>query len=186
MEKRKKMNIQYDKHKTIIDRARQFAFDSHEGQTRSDGTPYIYHPLQTAAILEMVTDDPNLIAAGWLHDTIEDCEISYQQLRDRFNEDIADLVLAVTHTKPNTYPLLRQSRRAVMLKFADRLSNLSDMAGWNDIKRDKYILKSMFWQEGADNEQSWVYVDTNKSIMAIQRFRRVYMFDHIDWHDPWP
>lgn len=154
MEKRKEMNIQYEGYRTIIDRARAFAEGAHHDQWRTDGTPFIDHPAQTAGILKMITDDPNLIAAGWLHDTIEDCEgITYRTLRDEFNEDIADLVLAVTKTAPNTYPLLRKNRRAVMLKFADRLSNLSDMTGWDDNKRGKYILKSMFWQEGVENEQ---------------------------------
>jgi len=148
------MNRNYNYDETIIDRARNFAVRAHMDQTRSDGTQFIDHPAQTAAILKMVTDDPNLIAAGWLHDTIEDTDTTYTQLRDEFNEDIADLVSAVTKTQYNTYPGLKDNRRAVMLKFADRLSNLSDMAGWDDRKRAKYIMKSMFWNEGGKDEQS--------------------------------
>lgn len=154
MEKRKEMKKRFEYHESIIERAQSFAIEAHDGQTRTDGSPFIDHPAQTAAILKMVTDDTNLIAAGWLHDTIEDCEwITYEIIRDKFNDDIANLVLAVTKTAPNTYPLLRENRRAVMLKFADRLSNLSDMAGWDDKKRDKYILKSMFWQEGVISDE---------------------------------
>lgn len=140
----------------IIGRAKDYATNAHRGQTRTDGSDFINHPAQTAQILKQITDDPNLIAAGWLHDTIEDCEwITHETIRDEFNEDIADLVQAVTYSGHyNTFPGLKDNRRAVLLKFADRLSNLSDMAGWNDKKRSKYILKSMFWNEGDEDEQS--------------------------------
>lgn len=141
---------QYESFNNIIQRARTFAENAHQYQTRDQGTPFIDHPAQTAAILKMVTDDPNLIAAGWLHDTIEDTDTTYDQLVDEFNEDVADLVAAVTKTDYNTYPGLKNNRRAVMLKFADRLSNLSDMAGWDDRRRDKYIMKSMFWSDGEE------------------------------------
>lgn len=143
----------YNRHTTIIDRAQEFATSAHYDQWRTDGSPFIDHPAQTAAILMQVTDDPNLIAAGWLHDTIEDCPgITYERLRNEFNEDIAGLVLAVTSKESNTFPGLKNSRRAVLLKFADRLSNLSDMAGWNDKKHAKYIEKSRFWNEGEDEQ----------------------------------
>lgn len=149
------MNKHYLEYENIIQRAQNYALRAHQDHTRSDGSPYIDHPAQTAAILRQITDDPNLIAAGWLHDTIEDCEwITHDTLRDEFNEDIAQLVQAVSHTAPNTYPGLKNNRRAVLLKFADRLSNLSDMAGWGDRKRTRYILKSKFWNEGEiSNEQ---------------------------------
>jgi len=145
--------MKYEQYNGIVERAEVFATAAHAGQFRTDDKPFIEHPRKTAEILMTITDDANLIAAGWLHDTIEDCGMTYELLRDEFNDDVAELVALVSHTAPNTYPGLKDNRRAVILKFADRLSNLSDMAGWSSGKRGKYILKSMFWNEG-DDEQS--------------------------------
>lgn len=139
------MYKKFSEYDGIIRRAKEYAINAHHGQIRTDGSPFVDHPAQTAKILMQVTDDPNLIAAGWLHDVIEDAGITYQTLVDVFNEDIAQLVAAVSSDHYNTFPGLADNRRAVLLKFADRLSNLSDMAGWNDKKRAKYIAKSTFW-----------------------------------------
>lgn len=134
----------------IVDRARRFAKGAHDGQLRSDmQTPFINHAKATAHILEQVTDDANLIAAGWLHDVIEDCDVTYEHLIDEFNEDIAHLVRAVTKNRQGHYPNLDPlDRRAAMLKFADRLSNIADLRGWDNDRRAKYLNKSCFWDRG--------------------------------------
>lgn len=131
----------------ILRRAEEYATAAHAGQFRTDGQPFIKHPRDTANLLSTITDDVNLIAAGYLHDTIEDCGITYEMLVDEFNEDIADLVQAVTNNgKKNTFPGLEKNRRAVVLKFADRLSNLSDMNEWNKKRKATYIQSSKFWK----------------------------------------
>lgn len=135
---------------TIQERARRFAINVHVGQYRDDGyTPFSDHPVMTAQILEQVTDDPNLIAAAYLHDIIEDTEVDEHQLRQAFNDDVVDLVLEVTKVGKH-FPNLK-TRRGVMLKFADRLSNLSDMTGWDEDKRQWYIKKSTFWTKGDED-----------------------------------
>lgn len=132
---------------TLTRRAELFAREAHKFQFRDGGEPYIIHPEQVAELLSNVTQDENIIAAGWLHDVIEDCGVTRDQLAQAFNETIADLVVEVTHVHDgtrNTFPNLK-TREGVMIKFADRLSNLSSMNAWNAEKQDWYIKKSKFW-----------------------------------------
>lgn len=134
----------------LIYRAMIFAVQAHEGQERDGGGAYIAHPAQVATILTQVTDDPEIIAAGWLHDTIEDTSTSYEVLEARFGKRVADLVNEVTHegTKDSTgyyFPRL-ETRDGVLIKFADRLSNLSDMSSWDDQQIAHYLKKSKFWK----------------------------------------
>jgi myo-inositol-1(or 4)-monophosphatase len=142
----------------IIRRAIAFAFEAHDGQYRDnkESVPYITHPAQTAQILMQVTNDQELIAAAWLHDTIEDTNTTYEELRELFGKRVADLVLEVTNKKnpdkSSYFPNLKTQDGAI-LKFADRLSNLSDMSGWSDKRKAAYIKKSTFWTTEAKDAQ---------------------------------
>lgn len=136
--------------KHLITDAMIFAITAHEGQTRDDGAPYIVHPQRVAALIEQVTGDPVMIAAAWLHDTIEDTPTSYEVIVANFGQEVADLVMEVTHETSDRgehyFPRL-QSERGVMLKFADRLANLSTMQlAWDDKRRAHYLKKSKFWK----------------------------------------
>jgi (p)ppGpp synthase/HD superfamily hydrolase len=92
-----------------------------------------------------VPQDESLLAAGYLHDVMEDCSVTYEELKREFNQDIADLVKEVTKSKYNTFPHL-STRRGVMLKFADRLANLSMMDDKDEQWQKRYIEKSKFWK----------------------------------------
>lgn len=134
----------------LIQSAAIYARDAHRGQLRDDGQPFIVHPIAVARILEKVTDDENLIAAALLHDVIEDTDVTYEQLKANFGPDIADLVHEVTKegrqdSKGYYFPRLK-TQRGIMLKFADRLSNISDMQGWDDKRKAHYLKKSKFWK----------------------------------------
>ena len=134
----------------IIIKAIRFATEAHKGQERDDGRPFILHPEKTADILELVTDDANLIAAGWLHDTVEDTDVTYTQLVEEFGKDVADLVREVTKIGIEDsvgyyFPFLK-TQRGIMLKFADRLSNVADMNTWGDKRKAHYLRKSKFWK----------------------------------------
>jgi len=128
-----------------IDKAYEFAKQKHAEQKYS-GRPFIYHPLQTFRVLEiLVPDDENLLMAALLHDTLEDTKTTYDELKTMFNEDIANLVQEVTKSEYNTFPHLK-TQRGVLLKFADRTSNLSNITSWDKPKQLKYIRKSRFWK----------------------------------------
>lgn len=133
-----------------ISEAMIFAIEAHKGQKRDDGEDYIVHPAQVAMIIQQVTDDPDIIAAAWLHDVIEDTPVSYEVIEARFGKRVADLVMEVTHEVGakhigNYFPRLK-TKEGIMLKFADRLSNLSDMKAWDQKRQEHYLRKSKFWK----------------------------------------
>jgi len=139
----------------IITKAFLFAYEKHGDTLDDNGELYISsHLFQVAKILRQVTDDEELLAAALLHDTIEDTDTTHEELRENFGDRIADLVNEVTHEgKKDSYgyffPRLK-SRDAILLKFADRLSNLSRMEAWDEGRRQHYLKKSKFWKDGKD------------------------------------
>jgi (p)ppGpp synthase/HD superfamily hydrolase len=136
----------------VVGRARDFAKERHGKQVDDCGKPYFEsHVEKVAAILNLITDDKNLLAAAYLHDTVEDTQTTYEELSKTFGVDIADLVMEVTHegSKENGgyyFPRLK-SRGGILLKFADRLSNLSRMDAWSEQRKEHYLKKSRFWRE---------------------------------------
>ena len=137
---------------TLIEKAYHFAEECHNGQKRMSGGPYIEHPLQTALFLAELHLDATTIAAALLHDVIEDCNITYDDLKVRFGEDIAKLVDSVTKLTrmdlalmdkddPQQASAFQEDRlhaeslrkmlvamaedvRVVLIKLADRLHNM--------------------------------------------------------------
>ena len=136
-----------------LEKARDFATRKHEGQERDGGDPYINHPFQVAVILSAITGsadkDIELIQAGFLHDTIEDTDTTYEELVTEFGERVADLVMEVSHEGKKTtgyyFPRLK-TKAGIVLKFADRISNLMDMNAWDKGRQEHYLRKSKFWK----------------------------------------
>jgi (p)ppGpp synthase/HD superfamily hydrolase len=148
------LTIGYDNMgKLLIRKAIEFGMKAHDGHRDDSGEDYFMaHCLQVYEIVKIVSpSDFNLQAAALLHDTLEDTETTYRDLYDNFGVDIADLVHEVTHERKANdtawyYPRLN-SIRGIILKFADRTSNLSRMENaWDERKVEKYIKKSQFWQ----------------------------------------
>lgn len=84
----------------LIEEAIVFATKAHEGQERKLAhTPYILHPLEVACIISTITADPEIIAAGILHDTVEDCGTSPDLIREKFGDRVAQLVLSETEKR---------------------------------------------------------------------------------------
>lgn len=133
----------------IIGKAKQFATEAHGNIKDDDGVAFIFHPQTVASILSLITSNKNLISAAYLHDTIEDTSVTYDDLVREFNKEVADLVFEVTHIKKPGgigwyFPNIK-TRDGMMLKFADRLSNISRMGSWSEKRRAKYLMKSKFW-----------------------------------------
>ena len=80
----------------FISSALDFAVHAHRDQLRKSGSPFIEHPIATAQYLAQLRMDPDTVAAGLLHDTMEDCDVEYKELVDRFNPSVAALVDSVT------------------------------------------------------------------------------------------
>lgn len=77
---------------SLVCRAAAMAADAHEGHVRKDGTPYIQHPARVATLLAWAGGDEALIAAGYLHDVIEDSPIDYDEILESCGADVADWV----------------------------------------------------------------------------------------------
>ena len=126
----------------LIERAWKFAEKAHEGQFRKSGEPYTIHVIQVANILAGLHCSPKTIAAGLLHDTLEDCDrVTYELLEKEFSKEIADLVEAVTkigninrefkdekeyqasnHRK--IFIAMAKDIRVILVKLSDRLHNM--------------------------------------------------------------
>ena len=119
--------------------AAEFAARKHRDQRRKDqgASPYINHPITVADLLVRhgAVDDPRVIAAALLHDTIEDTETSYEELRGRFGATVADIVVEVTdvawlkkHTRKRLHisRAARATQGAKLVKLADKIANLRD------------------------------------------------------------
>ncbi len=132
--------------------ALEFAKQKHMGQVRKiDKTPYINHPIRVADVIKLYApEDENLstlLACAYLHDTLEDTETSFIELKNNFGADVARIVMEVSTApfasdKVKTEYLCRQvkfmSSRALTIKLADRLDNISDLANF---KKDKMAEK---------------------------------------------
>jgi len=133
----------------LVDKALEFASEKHKGQLDDQGRPYFFaHIVQVHSILKDVTDDEEILCAGILHDVIEDTDTTYEDLIREFNKPIADLVHELTQQGDREtgyyFPHLK-TRKAVMVKFADRLSNLSRMDDWPGDRQQEYLKMSRFW-----------------------------------------
>ena len=85
--------------------AYRFADEAHDGQTRLSGEPYIEHPLRTAMFLADLRLDPNTLAAALLHDVMEDCEVPYEDLENRFGGEVAKLDLRIGRCRDTGFPM---------------------------------------------------------------------------------
>ena len=122
-----------------IGKAAVFAAKYHSGQHRKGtGEPYIKHPVGTYRILRKLNvKDREVLVTAFLHDTIEDTQITYNDLKTEFNKNIADMVKDVTSDtkkiavmgKPNYLAdkMINMSDNALTIKLADRLHNLDDI-----------------------------------------------------------
>lgn len=137
-------------HPTII-KAIAFGSVKHAEQKDDMGKNYFQaHCFPVFKILSIVTQDIDILCAGLLHDTLEDTQTTYDELVSNFNQRIADLVNEVTNEGTadhygKYFPRLR-SKDAILIKFADRLSNLSRMEGWDYGRQNHYLRKSKFWK----------------------------------------
>ena len=127
--------------RALIKRAYQYADDKHAGILRKSGEPYIHHLIEVAFILASLQGGPHTIAAGFLHDVVEDTDVTVDDLKKAFNEDIASLVesltniqrLKLSHRKPEDFAAedhrkiflgMARDIRVIIIKLADRLHNM--------------------------------------------------------------
>lgn len=137
---------------SIVDDARAFATRAHTGQFRKySGEPYIVHPHAVVELLVPLGFDPEVLAAAWLHDTVEDCDVEHADILARFGPRVHRMVMHLTDVSIGTNAP-REARKAM-----DRANNALGDSGAQSIKLADLI-------------------DNSVSIMANDpNFARVYM-----------
>ncbi len=144
-------------------RAYVVASYSHRGQNRNSGEPYVTHPIAVAAILAELHMDPDTLAAGLLHDVIEDTGLDYDYVRAQFGETIANLVDGVTKLKKinelgnardgiadakaesmrKMFLAMVDDVRVVIIKLADRLHNMRTLGGQKKHKQKRIARETL-------------------------------------------
>lgn len=119
---------------TLFDKAAQFAIEAHRSaERRGKGFPYIIHPMEAAAIVASVTNDPEMLAAAILHDTVEDTDVTIEQIEELFGPRVAHLVNVETAQKGASWRARREvqierfrnaDRDSQIVAMGDKLSNL--------------------------------------------------------------
>lgn len=140
-----------------VESAFEFAKTAHRGQTRYSKEPYITHPVEVAGILAKLEQDTATICAGLLHDTLEDCDITREEIAEHFGNDVLYLVEGVTKLGKLTFESREEEQaenfrkmflamakdiRVVIIKLADRLHNMRTLKFLPPHKRERIALET--------------------------------------------
>ena len=176
----------------LLDRAIVFAVRAHAGtERRGKGFPYIVHPMEAVSIVATMTADQELLAAAALHDTVEDTDVTVEQLRAEFGDRIATIVSEESDSLPEDVSeeaswharkqaaidrISRTSREAKRVALGDKLSNMRAIA------RDYAVRGDSLWNlfhEKRRSEHAWHYrglADALRELegtYAFQEFERL-------------
>lgn len=144
--------------KALIQKAYVYSAAAHQGQVRASGEPYLLHPLEVANILAEMKLDEATIAAGLLHDTVEDTLATVEEIDSLFGEDVADIVDGVTKLAKLAFDSKEQAQaeslrkmimamaediRVLIVKLADRLHNMRTLEHMPPEKRQRIAQETM-------------------------------------------
>lgn len=151
----------------LFDKALKFATDAHSGtERRGKGFPYIIHPMEAVAIVATITSDQELLAAAVLHDTVEDTDVTIEDIRNEFGERVATLVDHETAQLPKDLPwrtrkqsqadlIASAPRDSKIVALGDKLSNLRAIA--NDYEQIGDELWKRFNAPNGKEDVAWYY-----------------------------
>ncbi|TDJ07622.1 MAG: bifunctional (p)ppGpp synthetase/guanosine-3',5'-bis(diphosphate) 3'-pyrophosphohydrolase [Deltaproteobacteria bacterium] len=137
---------------TMLEKAYNFSKNAHIGQKRSSGEDYFIHPLNVAATLIKLRMDMDTIVAGLLHDVVEDCDVSPEEIEKEFSPGIAQIVLGLTKISKIKFKTKEESQaenfrkmvvamakdlRVIIVKLADRMHNMRTLQYMSDEKQKK-------------------------------------------------
>lgn len=173
---------------SLVDRAKEFATKKHQGQKRQGGADYVIHPTRVADFVKQnkySKRKPELMAAAFLHDTLEDTSTTIEELRENFGDLVASLVGELTSDKAE---ILKQgkakyliskmkgmSNYALVLKLADRLDNVSDLHLANEKFRIKYSNETKQILNALSQDRKLTY----SQLRIINKIRKkLYKLEH--------
>ena len=161
----------------LLNNAIAFAVEKHKnGLRKGTKMPYIVHPLEVMHNLMLMGADKNLMAAGVLHDTVEDTDATLDEIAEKFGKDVASLVASHTE-KDKSLPwkkrkdialehLKQANKREQMLVLADKLSNMRAIA------RDYDKIQDKLWERfnRGKEDQAWYYRSGAASLLKLGEY----------------
>ena len=176
----------------MIRKALEYAAVYHkEGVRKGSNVPYIVHPFEVALILQENGMEEKIIVAGLLHDTLEDTELTAEQLKEEFGEDILQLVLGASEVLEGREETLWEERKKHTIEYlktapidvkyivcADKLSNIRSMLADHEKKGEKFWDKFMnsdkkiggseYSREYKREKQKWYYENLVKNLQELE------------------
>ena len=152
---------------SFFDKAVKFATEAHSGtERRGKGYPYIIHPMEAASIVSTITNDPEMLAAAILHDTVEDTDVTFEQIREQFGDRVAMLVQH--ETAPLSDDLTWREKKEAQIEklvfapydckvvaLGDKLSNMRGIA-W-DYRKMGDAVWNLFHAPNGKPDVEWYY-----------------------------
>ncbi len=167
----------------MLEKALSFAAKAHQNQRRKGcDIPYIMHPLEASVIVSQMDAKIELLIGALLHDTIEDCGVTYEEICTQFNKEVADLVLFQTQSengswrekKGNTVKKIKSGTKPQkIVSLGDKLSNMRAIA------RDYDNFGERLWERfTAKNkiDQGWYYINLVKSLSSLDEYPAYHEF----------
>lgn len=165
----------------LLDKAMHFAIDAHANtERRGKGFPYIVHPMEAVEIVATITPDQELLAAAALHDTVEDTDVTVEQIRAEFGERVAQLVAAESDqftegvSETDSWRNRKQaaidrlaaaSHDAKIVAMGDKLSNMRAIA--RDYQQIGDELWNRFHAPNGKPDHEWHYRGLAKSLSEL-------------------
>ena len=162
----------------FFDKAVAFATQAHSGtERRGKAYPYIIHPMEAVSIVATITNDPEMLVAALLHDTVEDTPVTIEQIRSEFGNRVADLVAHETAPLPDDAPW-RTRKEAQLAQLAqapydskvvalgDKLSNMRALTA--DYKTIGDQLWSRFHAPNGKTDIAWYYRSLAEALSELK------------------
>lgn len=162
---------------TFFDKAVKFAVEAHQGtERRGKGYPYIIHPMEAATIVATITSDQEMLAAAILHDTVEDTDVTLEQIREHFSDRVAELVQHETAPLDESMPWREKKTQQIkqlaeapydskVVALGDKLSNMRGIA-WDYRQMGDEVWK-LFHAPNGKSDVEWYYRSLGEAMSEL-------------------